>query len=87
MPPATKICPLFNNIELCRYRLVLRLDCVVPEVTIRVAAPLVDPDVAVTVAFPVVAAVARPELLTAMTLEFDDTHVLVAVRFWVLPSV
>jgi hypothetical protein len=49
--------------------------------------PLVDPEVAVIVAFPVVAAVARPALLTPMTLEFDDTHVLVAVRFWVLPSV
>jgi hypothetical protein len=66
---------------------VLRLACVVPAVTTKSEDPLKDPNVAVIVAFPVVTAVARPALLTAMTFEFDDTHVLELVRFWVLPSV
>jgi hypothetical protein len=65
----------------------LRFACVVPVVTIKAAVPLVDPDVAVIVAFPAATAVARPALLTPITLGLDDTHVLEAVRVCVLPSV
>jgi hypothetical protein len=65
----------------------LRFACVVPVVTTSIAVPLIDPEVAVIVALPVATAVASPALLTPMTFELDDTHVLDAVRFCVLPSV
>ena len=86
-PPAIRICPLFRTVALWRYRPVFRLACVVPEVTISVEVPFIDPEVAVIVAVQTAAAVARPALLTPTIFAFDDAHVLDEVRFCVLPSV
>jgi hypothetical protein len=55
-------------------------------VTVSVAEPLVDPDLAVIVALPVATAVANPVVLfTVATVVFDELHVAVAVRFCVVP--
>src|ERR1700691_2533109 len=82
-----RTCPVSSIVALCKYRLVLRLAGVVPEVTMRTAAPLVEPDVPVIVASPTEAVVTRPALLTLKTPAFEDVHVVEDVRFCVLPSV
>ena len=59
-------------------------------VTVKAAVPKMAPDVAVMVLAPVATPVARPwdpeELETVAAEVFDDDHVAVAVRFWVLRS-
>src|ERR1700722_11947016 len=61
-------------------------------VTLRIDTPFVDPTTAcidvnpAVVPAPSVALVATPAALTEATLEFEDVHVALDVRFWVLPS-
>ena len=55
-------------------------------VTVRVAVPDTDPEVAVIVTLPGATPVARPPVPMAAIRLFVDCQVAVAVRFWVLPS-
>ena len=54
-------------------------------VTVRVAEPLIVPEVAVIVADPCATLVANPPPLTVATEVADDVHVDVLVRFCVVP--
>lgn len=58
----------------------------VGEVTVTVAAPVTDPDVAEIVVVPAVLACTSPEALTVATDGFDDDHNTEAVSTVVLPS-
>ena len=53
---------------------------------VKVAVPLIDPELAVTVTLPCAKAVATPAALTVAIALFEELHVTVLVRFWVLPS-
>lgn len=54
-------------------------------VTVSVADPLIEPEVAVIVAVPSATPMARPPL-TVATVPDDEVQVAVEVRFWVVPS-
>ncbi len=54
-------------------------------VTVKVAEPAIEPDLAVMVVVPGVTAVANPALLTVAIAVADEVHLTVLVRFWVLP--
>jgi hypothetical protein len=62
----------------------------VADVTVRVAEPEIEPDVAEIVVLPADSAWASPcsavALLMLATAVFDEFHATLAVRFWVLPS-
>ena len=55
--------------------------------TVRLAVPLIAPDVAVTVVVPGATVAATPPPLIVATVLDDEIHVAVEVRFCVLPSV
>jgi hypothetical protein len=55
-------------------------------VTVRVVEPSMFPEVAVIVAVPGPLAVAKPLAAIVATFRFDELHVAVVVRFWMLPS-
>ena len=65
---------------------VTAIETSVAAVTVTVVEPLIDPEVAVTVALPIVTLLATPRLFTVATLEFALAHAAVAVRSRVLPS-
>jgi hypothetical protein len=56
-------------------------------VTVRLAFPVTDPEVALIVAVPIALASAEPVALTLAAAGADEFHVAVCVRFCVLPSV
>jgi hypothetical protein len=55
-------------------------------VTVSVVVPCTVPETAVIVALPTIKPLARPAALIVATLEADELHVAVLVRFCVLPS-
>jgi hypothetical protein len=65
---------------------VTAIDCSVPAVTVRVVEPAMDDDVAEIVELPTPAPVARPAAVIVADAVFDELHVAVLVRFWVVPS-
>jgi hypothetical protein len=54
-------------------------------VTVKVAEPAIEPDLAVMVVVPGVTAVANPALLTVAIAVADEVHLTVLVRFCALP--
>ena len=64
---------------------VTAIDVSTAAVTVKVADPLIVPDVAVIVADPWAMVVANPLLLTVAIEVVDDVHVAVLVRFLVVP--
>jgi hypothetical protein len=54
--------------------------------TVSVAVPVIDPELAVIVDVPTPAPVARPPAAIVATVVKDELHVALLVRFWVLPS-
>jgi hypothetical protein len=66
------------------------IDATVADVTVRVAEPEIEPDVAEIVVLPADSAWASPcsavALLMLATAVFDELQVTLAVIFWVLPS-
>ena len=66
---------------------VTSIDTKVEFVTISVVEPLTLPDVAETVADPIVSAEARPVVETVATAVFADAQAAEVVRFCVVPSV
>ena len=72
----------------CIFRLagVTDMEDRVAEVTERVVAPEIVPEVAVMVAVPAATAVARPLLLTFATSVFDELQVTCTVVSWLVPS-
>jgi hypothetical protein len=64
---------------------VTAMDVSVGEVTVSVVDPVMLPIVAMMLEVPCAALVASPAELIVATLEADEVHVAVLVRFWVLP--
>jgi hypothetical protein len=64
---------------------VTAIDVSTAAVTVKVADPLIVPEVAVIVAVPWAMLVANPLLLTVAIEVVDDVHVAVLVRFLVVP--
>ena len=58
----------------------------VAAVTVRVVLPEMAPEVARTVVDPLPTAVARPAVLIVATVTAEELHVVVLVRFCVVPS-
>jgi hypothetical protein len=54
-------------------------------VTVKVADPLIAPDVAVIIAVPCARLVANPALLTVAIDAADELQLTLLVRFWVVP--
>ena len=54
-------------------------------VTVKVAEPVIEPDLAVMVVLPGATAVASPVVLTVAIVVADEVHLTVLVRFCVLP--
>jgi hypothetical protein len=54
--------------------------------TVSVAVPVIEPEVAVIEDVPAVNPVARPPTAMVATEDCDELQVTVLVRFWVLPS-
>jgi hypothetical protein len=65
---------------------VTAMDCSVAAVTVRVVEPAMDDDVAEIVDDPTPAPVARPAAVMVAVAVFDELHVALAVKFWVVPS-
>jgi hypothetical protein len=65
---------------------VTAIDCSVAAVTVRPVEPTMDDDVAEMVEVPTPAPVARPAAVIVAVAVFDEVHVAVLVRFWVVPS-
>jgi hypothetical protein len=55
-------------------------------ITLKLADPLMDPEVAVMVAVPGVRPVATPDVVTVATAVFEEVHTAEEVKSWVLPS-
>ncbi len=64
---------------------VMEMEVNTAAVTVKVAEPLIVPEVAVIVEVPEATLVAKPPVLTVATVVFDEVHVAVLVRFWVVP--
>jgi hypothetical protein len=54
--------------------------------TVKVAVPLIEPEVAVMVTVPAATPLAIPLPLIVAKAVFDELHVTLLVRFWLLPS-
>jgi hypothetical protein len=65
---------------------VTAMDCNVAAVTVSVVEPAIVDDVAVIVEVPAAEPVARPAAVIVAVAAFDELHVAVVVRFWVVPS-
>jgi hypothetical protein len=65
---------------------VTEIDVRVAEVTVKVADPLIDPEVAVMVAVPTATVVANPVCnLIVATATFDEVQLALVVKFCVVP--
>jgi hypothetical protein len=83
VPVAVNCCVLLTPIEAVLG--VTAIDVSTAAVTVKVADPLIVPEVAVIVAVPWAMLVANPLLLTVAIEVVDDVHVAVLVRFLVVP--
>lgn len=63
------------------------IDCNTAAVTVRAMEfDVTPPCAALILAEPMLLPVARPDVFSVVTAEFDEDHVAELVRFWVLPS-
>jgi hypothetical protein len=84
VPVATNCCVVPFTIE--GVAGVTAIDCSVAAVTVRVVEPFTVPEAALMDEVPTAAPVARPAAVIVAVAVFDELHVAVLVRFWVVPS-
>ncbi len=65
---------------------VTAIESMVAGVTVRVLDPLMDPELALMVAFPTAVAVTNPVAETVAVVTAEELQVAVLVRSWELPS-